>query len=715
MLAALVALPALAMATPASAEQASASAPRPHRLLGALPHAAPAPRTSIRALPAAPGNLLYGGGPVLHSNVTYAIFWDPAGKLTASYRSTITKYFADVASDSGKTSNPYGVTAQYTDATGPAAYASTFGGAVIDTTPYPSGCPIASGYTACFNDSQLAAEVRAVVGAQKWPTGLKPIFFVFTPGGVNSCFDSAGTSCASNSFCGYHSDTTLAGQAVLYADQPYGDISGCTAHQYPNGNPADATLDTVSHEHNEVITDPLGNAWADASGNENGDKCSHQFAAALGDPAGGWFNQVINNSHYYVQQEWSNAAGGCVQRAGAQAIFTSSPSPARPGSPVAFDASASMGVNGLASGQSWSFGDGATASGAATTHTYSAPGLYTATLTVSDGAGGSATSTATILVTGTPAPLSDFSLATTPASAVLTAGSSAQVNISTSVAAGATEPVSFGLTGLPPGASAWLSAAKVSSGGQATLSLTTSPSTPPGTYAVVLSGYDGTHVHAATFTLTVKAAGGTGSGTPRGATATGSDGTPTSGAPGACASRQLLGNPGFETGTGAPWVASPGVINAAAAGAPPRSGRWLAWLGGYGAGRAERLSQRVTLPAACPTARIKFWLHVDTARAARSAASDTLRIVLIDRSGGSHRLATFSNSDATAGYQQHSYDISRYRGQKVTILFTATERSLQQTSFVIDDTALVVGPSSGSAAQARARHPKRAPRRHKKH
>src|SRR5256712_6173517 len=55
---------------------------------------------------------------------------------------------------------------------------------------------------------------------------------------------------------------------------------------------------------------------------------------------------------------------------------------------TSFDASGSVGGTGHPSIQSyaWNFGDGATGTGVATTHTYQSPGRYTVTLTVSDGA-----------------------------------------------------------------------------------------------------------------------------------------------------------------------------------------------------------------------------------------------------------------------------------------------------------------------------------------
>ena len=88
------------------------------------------------------GNLLYHGGPVLHTNTTYAIYWVPAGySVDATYVSTINGFFANVAKASGTTSNVYWSDSQYTDSTGKAAYSSTFGGSFVDTHAFPaSGC-----------------------------------------------------------------------------------------------------------------------------------------------------------------------------------------------------------------------------------------------------------------------------------------------------------------------------------------------------------------------------------------------------------------------------------------------------------------------------------------------------------------------------------------------------------------------------------------------
>ncbi len=77
--------------------------------------------------------------------------------------------------------------------------------------------------------------------------------------------------------------------------------------------PADSEINVTSHENIEAITDPLGNAWYDPSGNEIGDKCAWNFGSPLGGTPGAEYNEPISSGKYWLQQEWSNAVVGCVQ------------------------------------------------------------------------------------------------------------------------------------------------------------------------------------------------------------------------------------------------------------------------------------------------------------------------------------------------------------------------------------------------------------------
>ena len=158
---------------------------------------------------------------------------------------------------------------------------------------------------------------------------------------------------------------------------------------------------------------------------------------------------------------------------------------------------------------------------------------------------------------------------------------------------------------------------------------------------------------------------------------------------GGCTAAQLVGNPGFETGTAAPWTATSGVINNDTTDEPAHSGSWDAWLDGYGASHTDTLSQSVTIPSTCVNAPFSYWLHVDTAKTT-TKASDTLTLQVVSGSTTT-TLATYSNLNAGTGYTQYSVNLAPYIGKTITLKFTGTENSSsEQTSFVLDDTALNV-------------------------
>jgi hypothetical protein len=253
-------------------------------------------------------NLTYHGGKVLRTNRTVAIYWGPAAGFSSGYASTINQYFTDVAAASGQTDNVYGVETQYYDGTGTIAYSSHFDGAITDTSPYPaSGCSDSVSQTSiCLSDLQFRAEVQKVVTSPDPNT----TYFVFTGKGVGSCYSSG--SCAFSSYCAYHSNVSVKGTTVQYANQPYTDTvkAACDAGYYPNGasTEADPTINVVSHEHRESINDPLGNAWYDRRGYEGSDKCAWDFGTLTGAD----YNQTIGGHHYALQQEWSNLLSGCA-------------------------------------------------------------------------------------------------------------------------------------------------------------------------------------------------------------------------------------------------------------------------------------------------------------------------------------------------------------------------------------------------------------------
>jgi PKD domain len=365
-------------------------------------------------------NLPYGGGPVMHSNRTHLIFWQPAGSglsYDPGYQVQAETFLARVAQDSRKPTSVYGLSGQYTDSGGPAAYNSAYGGAVLATDPLPTNhCieplapPLSSGpgWAVCLSDFQLEQEIAHVVAADRLPNTSRDLFILMLPNGFGTCQNFGPDNCAlggqgaDGSFCGYHSsdpDGTL-----LYAVIPYNAVSGhCQSdNPRPNGSTADPALSTLSHEHNEAITDPLGNAYIDGQGNENGDLCIDQFGPALGGSAAGAYNQVIGGGHYFLQEEWSNQNGGCRQRPDPDAVSFALARSVRARVSLTLGGHAHA-AHGSIAAYNWFFGDGRTGHGRVVRHAFARAGTFRVVLRVTDSAGNWTFATHTIKVTKAPA------------------------------------------------------------------------------------------------------------------------------------------------------------------------------------------------------------------------------------------------------------------------------------------------------------------------
>jgi hypothetical protein len=238
---------------------------------------------------------------------------------------------------------------------------------------------------------------------------------------------------------------------------------------------------------------------------------------------------------------------------------------------------------------------------------------------------------------------------TNPGSRTGTVGSPSSLQIHASDSA-SSQALTYTASGLPSGLSI-----------NAGTGLISGTPTAAGSSGVTVTATDPTGAAgSASFTWTISAAGG-----------------------GCTSAGQKFSNPGFETGTAAPWTASTGVISKSAT-EPPHSGTWSAWLDGYGTTTTDTLSQSVTIPTGC-RASLSFWLHIDTAETSTTTAYDTLTV-----KAGSTTLASYSNLNHATGYTQKTIDVSSYAGQTVAFTFTGAEDSQKQTSFVVDDTALTL-------------------------
>jgi serine protease len=239
------------------------TAPRPH---GATPNVISGPMTNH-------------GGPVQNAPKVYVDFWhwtsDPSGEQT---------YLKQFLSSVGSTS--WLATVQQ--------YGAGWTGQLLANTWTDSTNLVPSHPT----DAQIQAE--AVAAASHFGTGNSDNvqIVVATPTGHS-------TSGFGTSFCAYHG-AVAADRNITYTNLPYmTDAGGSCGEDSVNGSngPLDGVSIVEGHELAEAITDPLVNAWYDASGNEIADKCAWTDLANLATTAG----------NFAVQPLWSNAANGCAQ------------------------------------------------------------------------------------------------------------------------------------------------------------------------------------------------------------------------------------------------------------------------------------------------------------------------------------------------------------------------------------------------------------------
>jgi galactose oxidase-like protein/PKD domain-containing protein len=173
-----------------------------------------------------------------------------------------------------------------------------------------------------------------------------------------------------------------------------------------------------------------------------------------------------------------------------------------PGGSVAFSGSGSDSDGTIAS-YAWTFtgGSPAASSLASPSVTYSTPGSYQAVLQVTDNGGlASATVARTITV-------ADFGVSATPSSTTVAQGVNAGYTATVTGGPGFTGTVGFNVTGLPAGASASFNPTTVTGSGSTALTVSTSNSTPAGTYTLTIRGTSGPVSHTTTVTLVVTVVG----------------------------------------------------------------------------------------------------------------------------------------------------------------------------------------------------------------
>jgi hypothetical protein len=160
----------------------------------------------------------------------------------------------------------------------------------------------------------------------------------------------------------------------------------------------------------------------------------------------------------------------------------------------------------------------------------------------------------------------------------------------------------------------------------------------------------------------------------------------------ACTARQLLGNPGFDSGSIKPWSSTAGVLAKSKKGLRAQAGNWLARLDDRGAAHKDTLAQKVTIPAACKDAVLTFWVEVHSNVTNRTQqAKNTLAVDILNSSGKVVKdVVVATAADHDSKYVKSLVSLSAYAGKTITIEFIGTEVSGGTTTFLEDSNALNV-------------------------
>ena len=150
---------------------------------------------------------------------------------------------------------------------------------------------------------------------------------------------------------------------------------------------------------------------------------------------------------------------------------------------------------------------------------------------------------------------------------------------------------------------------------------------------------------------------------------------------------ELIQDGGFELGSRA-WTGHGVSVGDNSAHVPAHQGRGCAWFPGD-RDQDGVLQQTVNFPPRAGSARLTFWLRVDT-REPGGLPLDTFQVKARGAGGKLAILGTWTNLDQGAGYLPCAVNLGAYLGQKVQLSFVASSyRYGRTTDFALDDASLV--------------------------
>jgi hypothetical protein len=243
------------------------------------------------------GILYHANGSVMHGTLhIYFVYYGNWSGNTAA-----TTILEDWANHIGGSPH-FNINTTYFDGAGSVANSITFGGSTTDN--YSLGSSL--------SDANVFAIVQSAIFSGHLPLDTQGIYFLL------SSADVAETSGFCTVYCGWHNYRTLGTVQIKYSfvgnhDRCPSGCEGLVAND-PNGDAgADGMISTMTHELEETATDPLLNAWYDAQGNENGDKCAYNYGPRYTTANGSQANVHLGTRDYLIQRNWINANGGSCQ------------------------------------------------------------------------------------------------------------------------------------------------------------------------------------------------------------------------------------------------------------------------------------------------------------------------------------------------------------------------------------------------------------------
>lgn len=162
-----------------------------------------------------------------------------------------------------------------------------------------------------LSDSSITAIIKRAINSGALPLDPNGVYFVLTSADVSEI------SGFCSQYCGWHSYMTVNSKRIPYSfvGNAAKCLSACAVQRTsPNGNAgADAMASVIAHELAEIMSDPYLNAWYDAAGEENADKCSWTFGSTYKAPNGSSANVKLGSRDYLIQQNWINStpSGSC--------------------------------------------------------------------------------------------------------------------------------------------------------------------------------------------------------------------------------------------------------------------------------------------------------------------------------------------------------------------------------------------------------------------